>query len=71
MTKAFKKLIFNPKAEILTYFNKIEEADTVLKNIERKDLQLKLKMRLGEWTSISQMIKEGTGYDEVLQQTYH
>jgi len=38
MTKAFKKLIFNPKAEILTYFNKIEEADTVLKNIERKDL---------------------------------
>ena len=58
------------KAEILAYFGKLEEADGVLKKIERKDLQLKLRIRFGDWVTIAQSIKEGTGYDDVLQQTY-
>jgi hypothetical protein len=37
----------------LAYFGKLEEADGVLKKIERKDLQLKLRIRFGDWVTIA------------------
>jgi WD repeat-containing protein 35 len=51
MIKIFKKLNkFIIKAEILAFLHKFEEAENIFKKIERKDLQLKLRMRLGDWT---------------------
>ena len=62
---------FRNEAEVLAYFKRIEEADALLKQLERKDLQLKLKMRLGQWVSIQHLIKEGAGFDDVLNQAYN
>lgn len=37
------------KAEILNYYKKYDQAEDLLMRIERLDLAIQLRMRLGEW----------------------
>ena len=59
------------KAEILTYYGKYDEAEAIYKKIGRKDLEIQLRMKIGDWFKLGQMLKEGSGYDDVLQIAYN
>ena len=59
------------KAEILAYYAHYDEAEQVYKKIERKDLAIQMRMKLGDWFKVVQMVKEGSGYDDILQIAYN
>ena len=40
------------KAEIATYFKRLDEAEQIYKEIDRKDLALELRMKLGDWSKV-------------------
>ena len=40
------------KAEVACYFKKYDEAEQIFKDIDRKDLALNLRMRLGDWSKV-------------------
>lgn len=59
------------KAEILAYYGRYDEAEQVYKKIERKDLAIQMRMKMGDWFKVVQMVKEGSGYDDILQTAYY
>jgi WD repeat-containing protein 35 len=59
------------KAEILSYYGKYDEAEAVYKRMERKDLMIQLRMKIGDWFKVIQMVKEGSGYDDILLTAYN
>lgn len=34
------------------YFNKIEEAEDIYHKMERKDLSIQMRMKLGDWVQV-------------------
>jgi pentatricopeptide repeat protein len=52
------KKIFYPKAEILVYYGKFEEAEEVYSKMERKDLAIQMRMRMGDWNRVLALTKE-------------
>ena len=58
------------KAEVACFFKKYDEAEQIFKDIERKDLALKLRMRLGDWAKVLQLIEQGAGNDQMLKRVY-
>ncbi|XP_018647613.1 putative wd-repeat protein [Schistosoma mansoni] len=46
------------KAEILVYFKKHDEAETLLLNNDRSDLAVELRKRLGDWFRVAQLTKD-------------
>ena len=61
---------FKQKAEIAAYFKRYDEAEQIYKDIDRKDLALDLRMRLGDWARVVQLIESGAGSDESLKKAY-
>ena len=61
---------FKQKAEIAAYFKRYDEAEQIYKDIDRKDLALDLRMRLGDWARVVQLIEQGAGTDESLKKAY-
>ena len=51
------------RAEILTLQGKYEEAEKVYRTIERKDLAINMKVKIGDFYGVLEMVKEGSGYD--------
>ena len=58
------------KAEIGAYFKRYDEAEQVYRDIDRKDLAMDLRMRLGDWAKVVQLIEQGAGNDEMLKKAY-
>lgn len=58
------------KAEIAAYFGKYDEAEEIFKEIDRKDLALELRMKLGDWSKVVNLIEQGVGDDEMLKSSY-
>ncbi|CAH8431792.1 unnamed protein product [Schistosoma turkestanicum] len=46
------------KAEILIYFKRYDEAETLLLNNDRSDLAVELRKRLGDWFRLAQLTKD-------------
>ena len=59
------------KAEISAYFNKFDEAEQIYREIDRKDLALELRMRLGDWSKVVVLIEQGVGDDDILKEAYN
>ncbi|CCW60259.1 unnamed protein product [Phytomonas sp. EM1] len=53
------------EAEIHAYFHRIDEAEKIYRDMDRKDLALELRFRLGDWFGVVRLVQEGGG-DEVL-----
>lgn len=53
----------NQRAEILAYYNEYDEAEDILRKIERKDLAIGLRVRLGDWNRVLHLTKDNTGHD--------
>lgn len=54
------------KAEILILYGKYDAAETIYRNLERKDLAINMRVRVGDWFRVLEMVREGSGYDETL-----
>ncbi len=54
------------KAEILTLYGKYDDAENVYRSIERKDLAVNMRVKIGDWFRVLEMVREGSGYDETL-----
>jgi WD repeat-containing protein 35 len=55
------------RAEILIYFTKFDEAEKIFKEMDRKDLAAEMRMRLGDWFKVVQLVQEGGGDDSLVQ----
>lgn len=58
------------RAEICTYYGKYDEAEALFRKLERQDLMVQLRERTGDWFKVVEMIREGTGLDQKLQNAY-
>eukprot|EP00750_Incisomonas_marina_P007988 INCI15131.1.p1 GENE.INCI15131.1~~INCI15131.1.p1 ORF type:complete len:1219 (-),score=232.56 INCI15131.1:1496-5152(-) len=47
------------KAEIAAYFERFEEAEEIYREMDRKDLAIELKQRMGDWFRVVQLIQGG------------
>lgn len=54
------------KAAVLAFYGKYDEAEMIYKQIERKDLAIQMRVKIGDWYRVLQMVKEGSGYDDTL-----
>ena len=54
------------KAEILVLYKKYDAAEMIYKNLQRKDLAIKMRVKVGDWFRVIEMVREGSGYDETL-----
>ena len=59
------------KAEVAVYFKKYDEAEQHYVDIDRKDLALEMRMKLGDWSKVVQLIESGVGNDEILKKAYN
>lgn len=55
------------RAEIAAYYGKFDEAEAIFREIDRKDLALDLRRRLGDWSNVVELIEEGNGDDVTLK----
>lgn len=53
------------RAEVAVYFQRFDEAETLYRDIDRKDLAIELRMRLGDWFRVLQLVQSGGGDDEL------
>jgi len=67
------KLLSNRKkqqAEVMAYFGRFDEAEQIYLKMGQKDLALDLRMRLGDWLRVVQLINQGAGDDELLTRAF-
>jgi len=58
------------KAEIQAFQGRFDDAESIYRNMERKDLAIQLRMKVGDWFKVVDLIKEGFGNDDILMQAY-
>ncbi|RNF04337.1 WD repeat domain 35 [Trypanosoma rangeli] len=58
------------RAEIHTYYGRFDEAEKIYKDIDRKDLMLDLRYRLGDWFRVVQLVQEGGGDESHMRQAW-
>lgn len=51
------------RAEVATYFKQFDEAEHAFKAMDRTDLALEMRKRLGDWFRVVQMVTQGYGDD--------
>jgi hypothetical protein len=47
------------KAEVSAYFKRFNEAENLYREIDRKDLAIELRMRLGDWYALIRGVERG------------
>lgn len=52
------------------FFKRYDEAEQIFKDIDRKDLALDLRMRMGDWTRVVALMEQGAGNDQMLKKAY-
>ena len=54
------------KAEVAANFKRFDEAEAIYREIDRKDLAIELRMRLGDWFRVVHLVQSGAGDDQLL-----
>jgi len=73
-TKRIAKLDSEVKksAEIVAYFQRYEEAERIYLDMDRRDLAVDLRMKLGDWFRVVQLLKSGSaGDDKLLEKAWN
>ena len=55
------------RAEVAVYFQKFDEAEGLYREMDRVDLAIELRMRLGDWFRVLQLAQGSAGDDELRQ----
>ncbi|XP_022083410.1 WD repeat-containing protein 35-like [Acanthaster planci] len=60
-------------AEVAAYFKRFEEAERMYMDMDRRDLAVSLRLKLGDWFRVVQLLKAGSGGgdDTQLQQAWN
>ncbi|KAK3766441.1 hypothetical protein RRG08_056115 [Elysia crispata] len=53
------------QAEVAAYFRKFEEAEKLYLDMDRRDLAVSLRKKLGDWFKVIHLLKNGGGGDDV------
>ncbi|WAR17526.1 WDR35-like protein [Mya arenaria] len=53
------------QAEVAAYFKRFEEAERKYLDMDRRDLAVSLRKKLGDWFRVVQLLKTGSGGDDV------
>ncbi|XP_048590308.1 WD repeat-containing protein 35-like isoform X2 [Nematostella vectensis] len=61
------------KAEVAAYFKRFEEAERLYLEMDRRDLAVDLRLKLGDWFRVVQLLKTGGagGDDQMLEQAWN
>uniref|UniRef100_A0A8D0CZF9 WD repeat-containing protein 35 n=1 Tax=Sander lucioperca TaxID=283035 RepID=A0A8D0CZF9_SANLU len=61
------------QAEVAAYFSRFEEAERMYLDMDRRDLAISLRIKLGDWFRVLQLLKTGSGDcdDTLLGQAYN
>lgn len=61
------------KAEVAAYFKRFEEAERLYLEMDRRDLAVDLRLKLGDWFRVVQLLKTGGGGgdDQLLEQAWN
>ncbi|XP_074803645.1 WD repeat-containing protein 35 isoform X1 [Natator depressus] len=61
------------QAEVAAYFSRFEEAERMYLDMDRRDLAIGLRIKLGDWFRVLQLLKTGSGDadDTLLEQAYN
>ncbi|XP_070776290.1 WD repeat-containing protein 35 isoform X1 [Enoplosus armatus] len=61
------------QAEVAAYFSSFEEAERMYLDMDRRDLAISLRIKLGDWFRVLQLLKTGSGDcdDTLLEQAYN
>jgi WD repeat-containing protein 35 len=59
------------KAEVAIYFKNFDEAENIYKSIDRRDLALEMRSRIGDWFKVVQLLQQGVGSDEMFTVAYN
>jgi len=54
------------RAEVAVYFGRIDEAEMIYRDIDRKDLAIDLRERQGDWMKVMQLVQTGGGDDQLM-----
>ena len=53
-------------AQVAVYFGRIDEAEMIYRDIDRKDLAIDLRKRQGDWFKVMQLVQTGGGDDQLM-----
>ncbi|XP_062851768.1 WD repeat-containing protein 35 [Trichomycterus rosablanca] len=57
------------QAEVAAYFSRFEEAEKMYLDMDRRDLAISLRIKLGDWFRVLQLLRSGSGdCDDALQE---
>ncbi|KAJ4459772.1 putative WD40 repeat protein [Paratrimastix pyriformis] len=59
------------KAEVMVYFKKFDVAERMYREMDRADLAIALRIKLGDWARVAALVQEGAGDDELLMRAYN
>jgi len=59
------------RAEVAAYFQRFDEAEAILREIDRKDLANELRIRLGDWFRVVALVQTGGGDDKMLMKAWN
>lgn len=59
------------KAEVAAYFQRFDEAESILREIDRKDLANELRIRTGDWFRVVTLVQTGGGDDKMLIEAWN
>ncbi|XP_060042583.1 WD repeat-containing protein 35 isoform X5 [Erinaceus europaeus] len=61
------------QAEVAAYFGRFEEAERMYLEMDRRDLAIGLRLKLGDWFRVLQLLKSGSGDadDSLLEQAHN
>ncbi|XP_034051333.1 WD repeat-containing protein 35 isoform X2 [Thalassophryne amazonica] len=61
------------QAEVAAYFGRFEKAERMYLDVDRRDLAISLRIKLGDWFRVLQLLKTGSGTcdDALMEQAYN
>jgi WD repeat-containing protein 35 len=58
------------RAEVAVYLHRFDESESILREIDRKDLAIQLRKRLGDYTRVVQLLQTGGGNDRLIRDAW-
>eukprot|EP00232_Nephroselmis_pyriformis_P019088 CAMPEP_0182899530 /NCGR_PEP_ID=MMETSP0034_2-20130328/28121_1 /TAXON_ID=156128 /ORGANISM="Nephroselmis pyriformis, Strain CCMP717" /LENGTH=1198 /DNA_ID=CAMNT_0025033565 /DNA_START=181 /DNA_END=3774 /DNA_ORIENTATION=- len=59
------------RAEVCAYFKRFDEAEAIYTEIDRVDLAIEMRMRLGDWFKVEKLVHAGAGDDQMLTMAWN
>ena len=58
------------KAEVAAHLQRYDEAEAVYRDIDRKDLAIALRRRIGDYSRVVQLLQTGGGNDKQIRDAF-